>query len=162
VALALRRRLGDAARGHEPHHAEHRVDPAAVACAADAVSRHVHPRVRGPQPVPPRLLVERSAGLDRRHGLAPRRQGPPVRPLAAARHLPVGTFRRVHVLPRRAVSIEAAGALPDRVLSHDLGGRCARRPLRRRRRAARFQRLFRARRGTRGGGVARPPSAFTD
>src|SRR5581483_3114753 len=133
VALPRRDGLGDAARGVEPHHAEHRERALPLGAAARALPRELHPRLR------PSALV-RPSGV---RGAALRRgAGDGVLRLlaqAAARDpaLPRRALRRLHVLPRRARAPQARPAAPDALLLHDLARRRARRGAGGDRRAAR-------------------------
>ena len=78
LARAVGHRLGAAARGHQPPHAERRLGAAAVARAAHALPADLHPRFRGPGLVPAASALAAGARRARRHGLAAGRRELPL------------------------------------------------------------------------------------
>ena len=120
---ALGHGVGDAARGREPPHAEHPVDPAPLGRAARGLPAHVHPLLRERPLVPSRALPGEPRVGAVRDGLVPGRQAAAVRAGLARGGVHHRALLRVHVLPRRARAPPAGAAPPHPFLPRGVAGR---------------------------------------
>src|SRR5205085_10051331 len=102
--------------------AERGVGAASMARAPHPLSRDLHHRFRGRQPVPAALPVARAAGVIDRDGVAAGRYGLPLQPCAAVGRLPAGRIHRLLVLPWRALPDAPCASASDGVLSDGVGG----------------------------------------
>ncbi len=120
-----------AARRHQSHYPEHRLDPVPMDAAADAVSRDVHHLLRSRALVPSRRLGRAGAG----HAGCGRVRAPERGRDAERQDRGAVVCRRavrlVHFLSRRTGAAQAGVARSDDVLPHDRSRRRPRRPGRR-------------------------------
>ena len=165
-AASLGRAFGDrfvsAACRDESPYAERRFDPVPVGRAAFALSHHVHPVFRSSAVVRPACFSSPRRRAASGDGLVHRF----ARLVEGRAALRGRTLRELHGVPRRALPLPAGAEVSHDVLSHDRGGRRARRVAGRTRRAGSAQRLLRARDYARrvcgASRVARAPGAAMD